>query len=656
MRMAMKKTLCALTALLAAFLWAPSFGEEVKGASWGGGNYMALCYHDVPSRLENEDKYAVDVVSFIRQIEFMRDYGCHFVSVDDLAAAASGAKPLPDKAVVLTFDDAYESFYKNVFPVLERYKCPAVLAVVSKWLDSPPDEREYIKKDGFMSWEQIAEVSKSGLVEIAAHSFDGHHAVRSNPQGNSAPAMIARAYDPESKTYESEERYRQRVSADFVNSSKAIEKATGKPARVYVWPYGRYTGIGIEEAKKAGYSFLFTLDDGLADLAKGSSAIPRHMVTSNPSIGDFAESFKYFFLPRSQPQLRILQTDLDLICDKDQAQQERNLDEFLERMVKINPSCVYLQAFSDDKADGDIESVYFPNRVLPMKADLLNRVCRCLAIRGIGVYAWMPTLSIKLPDPAENARLRVMERRDGKTQTPTTWYKNRLSPFSKEAVEKLETLYEDMAASAIIDGVIFQDDGFLNDFEDFSPDALAEYVKIAGPDAPDFDELSPDQKKRWTRLKTDKIIELTGKLKASVAKYRPTALYARTIYAPVLDDPKSQEWFAQDFEKCLKSYDFTVVMCYPKMEGVFFAERWLKSLVRKAKDYPGALPKTVFKVQSFDWKTGKWIDSKKVVRWLRVLEAEGAVNVAYYPDDFTVDKPEADAVKPVISARNFPFR
>ncbi len=653
----MLKAMKAFAVAAALLLACVSQGaEERKPPTWGGGKYMVLCYHDVPTRLVNEDKYAVDLVSFIRQIEFMRDFGCNFISAGDILAAAAGSKPLPEKAVLLTFDDAYGTFYRNVFPVLERYKCPSVLGVVSKWIDSPPDESEYYKSGGFMTWAQIKEVSESGLVEIAAHSFDGHHAVRSNPQGNTAPAMIARAYDPEARSYEGEGDYRRRIAGDFSLASQILKKATGKAPRVYVWPYGRYTGIGIEEARKAGFELIFTLDDGLADIASGTSAIPRHMVLNNPTIGEFAESFKYFFLPQSPVHMRILQTDLDLICDKDPAQQERNLDAFIERMVKLSPTCVYLQAFCDENGDGDIESVYFPNRVLPMKADLFNRVCRCLALREIQVYAWMPTLSVKLPDKEQNARLRAMERRDGRLQTPTTWYKNRLSPFSKEAVALLQQLYEDMAASAIIDGVIFQDDGFLNDFEDFSPAAMAEYVKIAGPDAPDFKALSPELKDKWTDLKADKITELTMKLKESVAKYRPTALYARTIYAPVLDKPASQEWFAQDYEKCLKAYDFTVVMCYPRMEGVFFSERWLKSLVEKAKAHPGAIDKTVFKVQAYDWESRKWISSDTVVRWLRVLQAEGAANVAYYPDDFTVDRPKADTIRPAISDRNFPYR
>jgi len=623
---------------------------ETPPATWSGGKFMVLCYHDVPTRL-NLDKYGVDIFSLTRQLEFMRDYGCHFVSADDIIKASKGEKTLPEKAVLLTFDDAYESFYENVFPLLKLYGYPCVLAVVSSWLDNPPDDPEYTH--GFMTWKQIKELSESGIVEIASHSCNMHQAFQCNPQGNTAPAIITRIYNPLAGSYENEKAYKKRLYDDFETSRKTIEEKTGKYPKVLVWPFGRYTGIAIEEAKKTGFEMMLTLDDGLADVRK-ITAVPRHMLVENPSIDFFVKEFKKIFL--YPERLRIIQADLDLIYDSNPEIQAKNLDAFIERIYRIYPSAVYLQAFSDDGADGNIKSVYFPNSVLPMKTDLFNRVSRALSIRGIQVYAWMPMLSICLPDKNENDRLRIMEFKDGKKQFSGAWYQNRLSPFSPDTVAKLETLYEDLAKKSIIDGIIFQDDGYLNDAEDFSPAALIEYKKITGDENIPFGKLTDEQKNKWTDLKTDKLIELTEKLKKKVLLQRPTALFARTIYAPVLSEPESEEWFSQNYEKCLEHYDYTVIMAYPRMEGVFFPERWLRSLVKAAKKYPGAMEKTVFKVQTYNWEKDEWISTEKVVDWLRALLAEGAYNIAYYPDDYTVNEPEAKEIRTVISVEDFPLK
>lgn len=625
--------------------------DDTPPASWSSPKFMALCYHNVPARMNVDDRYAVNIFALTAQIEFMRAYGCHFIGVGDILEAATGGKPLPDKAVLMTFDDAYETFYTNVAPLLKLYGCPSVLSVVSEWIDSPPQDPEY--NLGLMSWAQLKELSDGGLVEIASHSYNSHKAVLSNPQGNTAPALANKIYNPETRSYESEKDYTERLSRDISKSYGELKRRLGKAPRVMTWPYGRYTGIAVEEAQKAGFELMMTLDDGLADAKSDIKHVPRHMLDGNPSIASFAKDFKLLF---SRPiRIRALQTDLDLIYDPDPVQQERNLDKFIDRMYSIRPSTVYLQAYCDDGADGNVKSVYFPNRVLPMKADLFNRVARCLSLRGIEVYAWMPMLAISLPDAAETERLRVMEFRDGKYAPSSAWYK-RLSPFSPEAVAKLETLYEDLAAAAVFNGVIFQDDGYLNDHEDFHPDARAEYAKIAGPGMPPFESLSPEQKDKWTDMKTAKLIELTSKLEAKVARYRPQALFARTIYAPVISTPESEEWFAQSYEKCLESYDYTVAMCYPRMENVWFPERWLKSLVRKAKERPNGLQKTVFKVQGYDWAGKEWVGSGTVRSWLRALIAEGALNVAYYPDDYTVDQPRAKQIKLIISAEDFPYK
>jgi biofilm PGA synthesis lipoprotein PgaB len=290
-----------------------------------------------------------------------------------------------------------------------------------------------------------------------------------------------------------------------------------------------------------------------------------------------------------------------------------------------------------------------------MQADLFNRVVHQLSIREIEVYAWMPMLSIVLPDKDENESLRVKEFRNGEKRLSTSWYE-RLSPFSPQARRKLVMLYEDMASNARINGVVFQDDGYLNDFEDFHPAACEEYRKISGDDNIPYQELNPEQKRRWMRLKTKTLIELSEKLKEAVLRYRPDALFVRTLYAPVLIEPESEEWFAQNYANSLKVYDYVMIMAYPKMEKINRPVRWLKKLVQEAKKYPGGLQQTVFKVQTYDWEKKRWININTVDKWLRVLVASGVQHVGYYPDNYIENRPEERIIRMMMSVEDFPFK
>src|SRR3546814_11710694 len=97
------------------------------------------------------------------------------------------------------------------------------------------------------------------------------------------------------------------------------------------------------------------------------------------------------------PQMRVAHVDLDYVYDSDPEQMERNLDAVVQRMANLKITTVFLQAFADPTGDGLAREVYFPNRHLPMRADLFNRAAWQLPRRAfVAGYAWMPVLSFDL--------------------------------------------------------------------------------------------------------------------------------------------------------------------------------------------------------------------------------------------------------------------
>jgi len=618
----------------------------------GTNEFLVLCYHDIPNA-PNMDRHAVALPSLIQQLEYLRAHGYRFVSADDVFAAHRGEAGLPDKAVLMTFDDGYATFRTNVLPVLDLYDCPAVLAVCSAWTENgpPPDITAPL-----MGWEEVREAVAHPLVTLASHSHDLHRALVYNPQGNTAPAASCRRYFAETGAYETERQFRRRVRQDLEQSRALLAEKTGATPRILVWPYGEFNGPGLSEARKAGFEMAMTLLSRPGDV-RAIEAIGREMLMDHPTIRDFADSIRAYDLPERRTEeshTRAIQVDLDLIYDASPGQTERNLDRFLDRVVAMNVEAVYLQAFADVDADGNVSAVYFPNRVLPMRGDLLSRVANQLYIRGIVVYAWMPVLAVDLPDAALCERLRVREAADGETRPSTSWYR-RLSPFSREAQDHLVQLYEDMAAHVRLHGVLFQDDAYLTDHEDLHPDAVRAVCAELGIDELHLDRLTPEQKARWTRIKTRQLGRFTEALMAAVRRYRPGAGFARNLYAPVLYRPHSEEWFAQNYADALSRYDRVVVMAYPEMEKAAHPLRWLEQLVAKAARHPGALERTVFKLQAYDWSRSRWIDDAALAARIRRLAASGARRIAYYPDNYTIDRPALDRVRPEMSGRALLF-
>jgi len=612
---------------------------------------IILCYHDVPKEV-HLDNYGADQESFINTIEYLKSHDYTFISLDDFVQSKNGNKELPEKSILLTFDDAYTSYYEFVHPMLKEYKIPSTLAVVTSWIEK--ENPEYNIKHDLMSWDQIREVSRSPYVDVISHSHDLHKGILSNPQGNKPAAAVNRLFDEENKKYENIDEYEKRIQDDLKTSKQILEEKIGKNVDTIAWPYGLYNEITAKLATEAGFKNQFTLNDQVVR-DNYFDQIHRFLIHKNPTIIELRTDLK--LIPNPIEQKRIVQVDLDMIYDPDPIQTEKNLSSFLNRIKDLRVTTVYLQAFSDNDANGNIRQVYFPNRVLPMKQDLFSRVAYQLRGRTeVEVYAWMPMLSLDLPEEMANDDLYVREYSNGETQVTSSWYK-RLSPFSLQAQELLAKLYEDLAISTHIDGIVFQDDGYLNEKEDFHPAAVEHYNKITGKSeiiAPD--KLSMDQTEAWTEVKIQKLNELAEKLKNVVKRYRPDIHTARTLYAPVILDRFAKKRFSQSYQKSLELYDHVVIMAYPYLEEVKHPIEWFEELVALAKRQPFGVEKTVFKVQTYDWSKKKWVKSRKLNKWFKALISSGAKHIAYYPDDYVLNNPKERVIREMMSVEDFPFK
>jgi len=611
------------------------------------GEFVTLCYHAIPDRPKQGDIYSIPQRRFTEQIEYLKTHGYHPVSLNDIIQAHKGGKPLPANAVFLTFDDGYVSYYNFVVPLLAKYGYPSMLAVESSFIAKPPKDLP----EKIMSWDQLRELSKNKLVALVSHTYDMHGAIQYNPSGNVAPVVSIRGYDPKAKRYETGAEYRARIERDFRQQNSIFQKELGYKSNVIVWPHGRYNDISWDVARKYGYELGFTLEWGFQNV-RDLHAINRILIENEP-ISSFIEKITY---PTRKGHIRAAQVDLDLIYDPESfARTDVKLGKLIDRLYEMKINTVFLQAFADPEGSGNIKSVYFPNRVLPVRSDIFSHVAHQLMIRDIAVYAWMPTLSIVFPNAELDKRLRVRELAGGKPRLSRSWY-HRLSPFSEEVKKRVRMLYEDLAAHTQLEGILFQDDAYLTDREDFHPAAIASYKKKFGSDMVMLALKQNDQAlmNRWTDYKTQVLIDYTKDLMHAVRRFQPEAKFARNIYAGPVMEPQSEEWFAQNYDNFLQAYDYVVVMAYPQMEKTSHPIQWLRKLVRIAKGSRHNLKKTIFKVQAYDWKRELWLKDGLVLSELRHILAAGGINLAYYPDNFLLNRPELSTIKLEMSTRTAP--
>ncbi|MFW9270361.1 poly-beta-1,6-N-acetyl-D-glucosamine N-deacetylase PgaB [Pseudomonas sp. NR3] len=622
-------------------------------APWPKNHVLGIAYHDVEDRDPDQGLVAVRTERLIEQLAWLRENNYQAVTVDQIIAARNGGPQLPPRAVLLSFDDGYSSFYTRVMPILRAYNWPAILAPVGSWVDTPMNQNVDFagvprKRSEFLTWEQIREISKSGLVEIAAHTDANHKGVLANPQGNQQPAATTRLYDAVTGRYESEADFQARMRKDVAAISDKIHKVVGYSPRVWVWPYGEADGTALQVIGSQGYQMALTLEDGLDSLDNLMSG-PRFLVASDPDGAHFAESIASV---QTIDPMRVVHVDLDYVYDSDPVQQEANVGKLVQRIYDLGANTVFLQAFADPKGDGLVHSLYFPNRHLPVRADLFDRVAWQLRTRAnVKVYAWMPVLSFALD--SKLPRVQRWDPETGKTGVAPDQYV-RLSPFDPNVRKIIGEIYEDMARMSSVDGVLYHDDAVFSDFEDAGPAAMKVYAAHGLPQSIAALRDDPAAMQRWTRFKSRYLIDFTAELTAKVRAIRgPQVRTARNIFAEPMLNPESEAWFAQNLDDFLAAYDWTAPMAMPLMEKQTREQSgpWLERLVETIKARPGALKRTVFELQARDWhsKPVADIEGEQLADWMGRLKRQGVTSFGYYPDNFIEDQPAVKAVRPALS-------
>lgn len=191
---------------------APSFAPAP--AAQGSLDVPILVYHHVaPEWPADFEGRTITVLSadFEGELAYMQGAGYRSITLAELANAMFYGLPLPEKPVILTFDDGYEDNFLYAFPLLQKYGFVGSFAVVTSFLDHP----------GYMSWDEVRQMTQAGM-EFVSHS--------------------ANHVDLGAATAEA-------AAAEVRESRKAIQEKASQPVQALVYPYGEPFAHGSGEAQ-----------------------------------------------------------------------------------------------------------------------------------------------------------------------------------------------------------------------------------------------------------------------------------------------------------------------------------------------------------------------------------------------------------------------
>lgn len=254
-----------------------------------GKRVPVLLFHNVgPDRPGTEVSLTISPEKFERQICWLKQHGYIGINSADLLSWFLGEKALPEKPVVLTFDDAYSDMAEHALPILKGYGFSATVFVVTSQIGgtSEWDEKRGVATLRCMNAEQIRHWAAEGF-EFGAHTRT-HADLRSLQDGD--------------------------LESEIAGSAEDLSRLLGQRVHSFAYPYGHYSEAAKRHVEKV-FDVAITCDKGLNGLSAEPALVRRTMVCPRDWLLDLAFYVNLGFTPlnrlrRLRQRLRLFRRSL----------------------------------------------------------------------------------------------------------------------------------------------------------------------------------------------------------------------------------------------------------------------------------------------------------------------------------------------------------
>jgi len=236
---------------------------NLAGVTPGGYQIVPiLTYHNLAEQAKG--RLVLAAASFREQMRYLKANGYRVVSLADFVEFTRLNRQLPQRAVVLTFDDGYRAFKDLAYPVLKELGFTATLFIYTDWVGAGR---------GSLSWSDLRELAAAGI-DVQAHSKT--HADLRRAQG------------------ETEAQYARRMHAELEQPQEVFNRNLGRRSQVLAYPYGRWEEGLLPKVKEYGYVAAFSVRrQGNASFVRPLAG-HRSQIYSEMTLDDFVKNLNVF--------------------------------------------------------------------------------------------------------------------------------------------------------------------------------------------------------------------------------------------------------------------------------------------------------------------------------------------------------------------------
>lgn len=235
-----------------------------------------IMYHGLLESKSHQNQYMIDIQCFEEDLKYLKENGWTTIFASELIDAVKNHTPLPQKAILLTFDDGYYNNYLYAFPLLQKYHMKAVISPIVSTADKAMSEENKNPLYSQCSWKELLEMQNSGWIEIQNHTYCLHQ-INSEFQG-AAPIPGESLND-----------YQKRLTEDLTKANQRIEQNLGQKPRAFIYPFGAKTEDTEKIIKEFGFEAAFDCEEKINFISSEEDLFHLHRFLRPNSIS--AESF-----------------------------------------------------------------------------------------------------------------------------------------------------------------------------------------------------------------------------------------------------------------------------------------------------------------------------------------------------------------------------
>lgn len=239
-----------LCVLCVSFLFALKAEKSSLPVSLSPGRDVpVVMYHHITENPKRAGKYVILKSELERDFDLIKEKGYSTVTVSDLIDYVDGKKDLPEKIIMLTFDDGFESVRELAWPLLKERSMKAVLSVVGSITETYAENRDRNINYAYLNWDDIRELHESGDFEIQNHTYDMHNIGSGGRKGLSR------------KSGESPVDYEVALKDDLSRMQSLLKNLSGVDATAVAYPYGSYSKETLSIVKKLNFKASFVCEE-----------------------------------------------------------------------------------------------------------------------------------------------------------------------------------------------------------------------------------------------------------------------------------------------------------------------------------------------------------------------------------------------------------